>query len=194
MIQERNLTQIFVGSTNPVKINAVRLATESHWPDLLISGFEVASQVSEQPRSDVETRRGAQNRAQAVLTLGISQSESKISSLGIGLEGGVFTDTNGELWSTVWVSVVDHTGTHWDANGARFRIPPKIAKLIEAGEEMGPALSQLFGGADIKRQNGAIGIVTQNFVTRTEEYGAICKLALGLWYGQDWEVTLAPQS
>lgn len=182
---------IFVGSTNPVKINAVKLATTNHWPDIQISGFEVPSQVSEQPRSDTETRQGAQNRAQAVLTLGMSQSESQATSLGVGLEGGVFTTDSGELWSTVWVSVVDQSGVHWDANGARFKVPPQIAKLIEAGEEMGPALSQLFGGADIKRTNGAIGIVTSNFVTRTEEYAAICKLAIGLWYGQNWEATLA---
>ena len=177
---------IFVGSTNPVKINAVRVATENHWPNVDISGFEVPSLVSEQPRSDAETRQGAQNRAQAVLTLGMSQSESQATSLGVGLEGGVFTTDSGELWSTVWVSVIDQSGVHWDSNGARFRVPPQIAKLIEAGEEMGPALSQLFGGADIKRKNGAIGIVTCNFVTRTEEYASICKLAIGLWYGQDW--------
>ncbi len=182
-------SHIFVGSTNPVKIDAVNLATKHHWPAVHITGYEVASQVSEQPRSDAETRRGAQNRAQAVLALGLSHTESKQLSLGIGLEGGVFTTENGELWSTVWVSVVDQSGVHWDANGARFKVPSQIAKLIEAGEEMGPALSKLFGGADIKRQNGAIGIVTQNFVTRTEEYSAICKLAIGLWYGQDWSTT-----
>lgn len=187
---QKTPSHIFVGSTNPVKINAVKFATESHWPDIQISGFEVPSQVSEQPRSDVETRQGAQNRAQAVLILGKSETESQATSLGVGLEGGVFTDSKGELWSTVWVSVVDQSGQYWDANGARFKIPPKIASLINAGEEMGPALSKLFGGADIKRQNGAIGIVTNNIVTRTEEYAAICKLAIGLWYGQDWADSL----
>ncbi|HNQ16907.1 MAG TPA: inosine/xanthosine triphosphatase [Candidatus Woesebacteria bacterium] len=187
---QKTPSYIFVGSTNPVKINAVRIATANHWPNVDITGFEVPSLVSEQPRSDVETRQGAQNRAQAVLMLGKSETESQVTSLGVGLEGGVFTDSNGELWSTVWASVTDQSGQFWDANGARFKVPSQIAKLIEAGEEMGPALSQLFGGADIKRTNGAIGMVTNNFVTRTEEYSAICKLAIGLWYGQDWADSL----
>ncbi|MCA9372791.1 DUF84 family protein [Candidatus Woesebacteria bacterium] len=197
-------THIFVGSTNPVKINSVREATADHWPALEIVGFEVASGVSEQPMSDAATREGAHNRAIAALRAGVAlaptaptkaadQNEPSQSSklhLGVGLEGGVFCDAEGDLWSTVWVSVVDQQGTHWDANGARFKVPAKIAEPIKKGAEMGPVLSEMFSGADVRRQNGAIGIVTNNFVTRTTEYAAICKLALGLWYGQDWATTI----
>jgi len=32
-----------------------------------------------------------------------------------------------------------------------------------------------------------IGVVTNNFVDRTEEYSAIIKMALGLWYGRTWQ-------
>lgn len=180
-------THIFVGSTNPVKVNAVRMATADHWPNLSIVGLAVPSGVAEQPRSDEETLTGAQNRAQAVLKLGLAEAQTVDSILGLGLEGGVFTHDNGELWSTVWVSVVDSTGVFWNANGARFKVPQKIAQPIEAGQEMGAVLSQLFDGANIKQQNGAIGVVTKNFVTRTDEYAAICKLAIGLWYGEGWD-------
>ena len=180
-------THIFVGSTNPVKINAVRIATQNHWPSLKITGLAVPSGVAEQPRSDEETLTGAQNRAQAVLSLGLSKFQVTGTALGLGLEGGVFTHSHGELWSTVWVSVVDSAGVFWSANGARFKVPQKIAQLIDAGQEMGAVLSQLFGGANIKQQNGAIGVVTKNFVTRTDEYAAICKLAIGLWYGEGWD-------
>ena len=198
----------FVGSTNPVKINAVTLATSAVWLDAAILGFEVPSGVPDQPVSDEQTKLGAQNRATTALKLGLAQiaptkkshhsystlqSSPPRTALGIGLEGGVFTNSEGELWSTVWVSVVDQSGQHWDANGARFKVPQIIAERIVQGEEMGPVLSDLFGGADIRRQNGAIGIVTNNFVTRTEEYSAICKLALGLWYGKDWETILLTQ-
>lgn len=51
---------------------------------------------------------------------------------------------------------------------------------------MGPILSEMYYGANIRQTNGAIGVVTKNFVTRTEEYSAICKMAVGLWFGQDW--------
>ncbi len=73
-------------------------------------------------------------------------------------------------------------------------MPKRIADPILAGGEMGPVLSQMFGGDDIKRKQGGIGIVTNNFVTRTEEYAGVVKLALGLWYGREWEEQLSIKS
>nr|MBP7768851.1 DUF84 family protein [Candidatus Woesebacteria bacterium] len=94
---------------------------------------------------------------------------------------------DGELWSTVWVVVVDQTGQCYESNGARFKIPSIIAQKIQAGGEMGPVVSDLVGGADVKRGSGAIGVITRGFVDRTEEYTGIAKLALGLWYGREWQ-------
>ena len=54
--------KIAVGSTNPVKLTAVRIAAQGQWPDAVVEGFAVASGVAEQPRSDAETRQGAENR------------------------------------------------------------------------------------------------------------------------------------
>lgn len=189
---QRIVKYLFVGSTNPVKRNAVRQATESHWPKAELHCFDVASKVPEQPMTDAQTRRGARNRAKAAFKQGLAQlpqserARAKLTTLGFGLEGGVFKKSNGELWSTVWVAVSDHTGNYWEANGARFQVPPQIAKPIIEGGEMGPVLSEMYYGANIRQTNGAIGVVTNNYVTRTEEYGAICKLAVGLWFGQDW--------
>lgn len=177
---------IFVGSTNPVKINAVKQATVHQWPDAQIVGLSVPSGINEQPMSDEETRKGARNRATAVLKAGLAQQNIQGDVLGVGLEGGVMQLTDG-WYSTVWVSVTDQTGEYFDSNGARFRIPNSIVEAIEAGTEMGDVLSQLFNGANVRHLNGFIGVVTRNFVTRTDEYAAIARLAIGLWYGQDWE-------
>ncbi|NCN82694.1 MAG: DUF84 family protein [Candidatus Pacebacteria bacterium] len=173
--------KIAVGSTNPVKLNAVRVAAQGQWPDVVVAGFEVQSGVSEQPRSDEETRQGACARAQAALTAG-----GKTTQLGLGLEGGVHT-FNGELWSTVWAAVLDTAGNYYESNGARFKLPKVIADKLAAGAEMGPAVSALFAGDNIKQKQGAIGVITRNFVDRTTEYASIAKLALGLWFGRDWE-------
>lgn len=188
----RKIDYIFVGSDNPVKIGAVAQAISHIWPGVKVMGLAVASSIGEQPMTDQETRIGSVNRAKAVLKTGLaqmgdSQTPRSWQALGIGLEGGVFKVAKHELWSTVWVSVVDEKGELFEANGARFRLPDAIAEPILNGEEMGPVVSQLMGGADIKRTNGAIGVVTNNFVDRTEEYGAIVKMAIGLWYGQDWQ-------
>jgi non-canonical (house-cleaning) NTP pyrophosphatase len=193
--------QLFVGSKNPVKINSVITAASETWPGVSVVGIDVPSGVSVQPLSDAETRTGARNRALAALDQGVQQlkenalaqtaaigdktSYKPSETLGVGLEGGVF-ELDGELWSTVWVAVVDSEGTFYESNGARFKVPQIIAERIKKGEEMGPVVNAVIGQGDVRHSIGMIGVITNRFVDRTEEYGAIAKMALGLWYGRDW--------
>ncbi len=179
----------FVGSTNKTKIDAIRLATKHIFPEALITGFEVHSGVSSQPRTVRETREGAENRAKGALAEGLKISQTR-ENLGIGLEGGVFEE-NGQLWNTVWVAVTQEDGQIFVAEGARMPLPPILAQPIQAGQEMGPVLAELTKIDDVRSKQGMIGVITNNFVTRTEEYGSIARLAIGLWYGQDWEMELA---
>lgn len=182
--------QIFVGSTNPVKINAVVTAASETWPEVVVKGCDIPSGIPDQPWGDAETKQGAINRAKAALKFGQSQTaELPDQILGVGLEGGVF-EYGHELWSTVWVAVVDSKDQIATANGARFQVPERIAQLIRAGEEMGPVVEKLVGKADVRKKQGMIGVITNNFVDRTEEYSGISKMALGLWYGRDWDANL----
>jgi len=184
---------LFVGSTNPVKTNAVIVAASETWPDCTVLGFETKSGVSDQPVSDEETRTGAQNRARAALEHGLkaanvsteeAQNEQSPIHLGVGLEGGVVELADG-MYSTVWVCVVDAQGIMTEANGARFKVPEKIANHIREGKEMGPIVAKLAGVEDVRSKQGMIGIITNGFVDRTEEYTGITKMALGLWYGRE---------
>lgn len=181
----KKIMKLYVGSANPVKLNAVRVAAKNQWPDVEIISCEVESGISEQPLSDEETRNGAKNRALA--SLATHNKTNTEEALGVGLEGGVFAQENNELWSTVWVAVADKDGKIYESNGARFRVPESIAAPIREGKEMGPIVSRMFGGRDVRSTNGAIGIITKDFVDRTEEYAAIAKMALGIWYGRSWQ-------
>ena len=69
-------------------------------------------------------------------------------------------------------------------------MPNIIAQKILDGGEMGPVVSKLMNKDNIKQKSGAIGVITKNFIDRTEEYVGIVKLALGLWYGKNWEAEL----
>ncbi len=184
---------IFIGSTNPIKINAVKQAAGNQWPQAEIKNLEVDSGVKSQPDSDAETKQGAINRARRVLQQGLAglkSREDKEQYLGVGLEGGVRIDQSQQMWTTVWAAVVDQSQQAYLANGARFQVDPVVAAAIRQGREMGPIVSNLLDGRPIKKQEGYIGVVTNNFVDRTEEYSSIAKLALGLWYGRDWQQTV----
>ncbi|GIK84294.1 MAG: NTPase [Patescibacteria group bacterium] len=187
-----DVMHIFVGSHNPVKINSVVGAVSETWPDAIVEGFDVPSGINEQPMGDQETKQGAMNRAQATLYDGLAKYEvdgfefDPEEVLGVGLEGGVFEDPEGQMWSTVWAVVVDKNGLMEFANGARFKVPDIVAEQIRAGGEMGPIISSVVGESDVRKKQGMIGITTKGFVDRTEEYQALAKLAIGLWYGRDW--------
>ena len=182
---------IFVGSQNPVKINAVTIAASETWPTAIVEGFDVPSGIDEQPIGDKMTRQGALNRAHAALHDGAAHFdlEKGAVALGVGLEGGVM-EFGDEMWSTVWVAVVDTQGVTAEANGARFKVPEVVAEKIRAGEEMGPLVSKITGESDVRKKQGFIGVLTDGFVDRTEEYSGIAKMALGVWYGRNWQQTL----
>lgn len=180
--------KIFVGSANPVKVNAVIAAAVETWPEVEAEGFGVVSGVADQPKSDEETKQGAINRAKAALEKGTSHIEKLKDSdqvLGVGMEGGI-VDLGEEMWSTVWAAVIDKQGNLSLSAGARFQVPNSVADKIRQKIEMGHAVAQIVGEKDmdkIKQQEGLIGILTDGFIDRTEEYQGIIKLALGIWYG-----------
>ncbi len=170
--------KIAVGSTNPVKIDSVKNATEGRLNGVVIEGFEVSSSVSDQPMSDEETKNGAEERAVKVLKL------SK-ADIGVGLEGGVYVEDS-RIWNTVWCSVIDKNGRIENVNGLRFMLPKKLEKEILKGEEMGPAMDKLIGSTDIKKKQGAIGVITDGWISREECYRNLVKIALGRLLSKEW--------
>lgn len=178
-----------VGSTNVVKVNAVKYGVAQTWPDAVIEGFETDSGVGVQPHSDHETYVGSRNRAYSALVEMQKKVGMEVEILGVGLEGGV-DETEDGLMNVVWCSVVDTTGAFYSSSGARFILDDEIASRILAGEEMGPIMDSLVNDKDTKMKSGMIGIVTKNFFNRTEEYASIARLTIGLWYGRHWRDAL----
>ena len=118
-------TQVFVGTTNPAKLQAVeRVLAELAGVQIPVQGFSVPSGVSEQPRTDYETQKGSANRAKAVLKLARTKKLLKKSAVNlcIGLEGGVFSRGK-ELWCTVWASVT--TKEYHSSEWSSFQTPPR---------------------------------------------------------------------
>ncbi len=79
--------KVLIASRNPVKIRAVETAFSLQFPERTID-FEacnMASGVSEQPRSDDETRRGARNRAKNTC------KQYPRADFWVGLEDGIET-------------------------------------------------------------------------------------------------------
>ncbi len=162
--------KIAIGSTNPVKVKAVNKGMKKLFPKAKFIGIEVESGVARQPIGDEETLQGARNRAKEALT----QTKSDI---GVGLEGGVMETKYGPM-NTVWCSLVTETGAESISGGAHFLIPEKWMERVKMGQEIGEILDEVYGGKNIKKKQGMIGMLTKNLTNRREEYTQLVKLAM----------------
>ena len=157
--------KVAVGSKNPVKIEAVRLAFSDVWPDVEweIIGAEVSSGVSDQPMSDSESLKGATNRAKRARKL-------HQADFGVGLEGGV------QKWGKEYVDsgvmvIVAKDGRIGIGSSVRMHTPHKMMKMVlEEGKELGEVCDIIFKRKNTKHAEGQFGLLTKNLITRTEGY------------------------
>lgn len=165
------LRRVAVGSTNPVKIGAVRAVLARVAPDAAVDGVAVPSGVPEQPRSDEETIRGA--RARAIGARAVLDAE-----LGVGIEGGVVEEADGSMRTCAWAVVVDAPGRSGVGGSLAMPLPASVAAMIRDGLELGHAMDRLTGGHDTKRGVGAVGILTNGLVDRQGAYETLVSYAL----------------
>jgi inosine/xanthosine triphosphatase len=173
-----NVRRVAVGSTNPVKVSAVRAVFARIAPDATVEGLAVASTVRDQPWGDDETIRGARARA-------IGARQMRSADLGVGLEGGVVEDERG-LRTCAWAVVVDATGEEGVGGSLAMLLPPSVAARVRANEELGHAMDHVANTTDVKRGQGAVGILTAGLIDRQRAYEAILIYALAPWLAPDY--------
>ena len=158
-----------VGSTNPAKVEAVRRTLELLAPQCALATVDAPSGVAAMPLSDEELREGALARARGAL----AGSDAEIA---FGLEGGAILDGE-RAWLTGHVIALARDGRLGEAAWGRMLLPPSVLPRLRAGEELGNVIDELFGRKESKRQTGAIGLLTENAVTRTDAFADLVAMA-----------------
>jgi inosine/xanthosine triphosphatase len=160
---------IAVGSTNPVKLAAVRAVLGRVYPEAMFTGLAAPSGVPEQPWGDEQTRRGALNRANHVM-------RHLNAHFGVGLEGGLLESEVG-LMTCAWCAIVDGQGQIGYGGGVHILLPPIVADILNEHGELGPAMDALVNEADTKRGRGAVGILTNGLSSRQAAYEQLVAMA-----------------
>jgi len=157
--------KIVIASKNPVKINATLNGFKKMFPEISfeIEGVSVPSNVSEQPRSDVETFTGATNRADN------ASKEIIDADFWVGIEGGI-EEKQYDMEAFAWVVIKSNDGKYGKGRTGTFFLPSKICQLIKQGKELGEADDIVFGRSNSKQENGTVGILTGDAVDRTKYY------------------------
>lgn len=163
---------VIISSKNPVKVQAVKEAVQLLFPNEThaFEGISVPSGVSEQPMTDGETLQGAKNRAKQ------AKRVHPEGDLWIGIEGGIEPREAG-MMAFAWIVVEGKTQTGL-GRSAGFMLPPAVCRLISEGIELGEADDIVFGKSNSKQSNGAIGLLTQDLITRTTLYIPAILMAL----------------
>lgn len=163
--------KIIIGSKNPTKIKAVKTIFSN---DEVIS-LDVPSNVSVQPYSDEETMEGAINRAKQC---------ANVEAVGLGLEGGVMYVQN-QLYLCNWGALVTPNQDVYTASGARIPLPDEIDVQLKAGFELGDLMDIYAKKKGVRDKEGAIGIFTNDQVSRHQMFVHVVELLRGQWeYGQ----------
>lgn len=163
--------KIAVGSTNPVKLQCVKEVVLDFYPNAEVHAIATNSGVSSQPLSEKETRQGALNRALSAL------ESSPDTTIGFGLEGGCFEGEDG-IWAFAWITAANKAGKIGHGQTGRFLLPPGVAKLIREGKELGEADDIFFDRTNSKREEGAVGLLTDKRITRAQFYKPAVMFAL----------------
>ncbi|OZU89676.1 inosine/xanthosine triphosphatase [Virgibacillus indicus] len=161
--------EIIIGSENPTKIKAV----QEIFPKHVVKSMDVPSNVAAQPFSDEETRQGAINRA-------VHCTESSSKGLGVGLEGGVMY-AGDQLFLCNWGALVTQDKKIYTASGARIALPEEIDLELKNGKELGDVMDVYAQKQEVRKKEGAIGIFTNELVSRQEMFEHVVKLLRGQW-------------
>ncbi|MEM7367778.1 MAG: inosine/xanthosine triphosphatase [Bacteroidota bacterium] len=163
---------LIVASKNPIKVQASLIAFETMFPTITwtVKGVSIPSGVSDQPRNEEETRLGARNRAEG------AKKKFPEADYWVGIEGGI-EEVDTDMHAFAWMAVI-HKGHMGEGRTATFFLPPPVAELIRAGDELGVADDKIFGVSNSKQANGAIGLLSNNVIIRETLYVPAIVMAL----------------
>lgn len=165
---------IGIGTKNKAKVGAVESVATNYYENIDFIHINVASNVSEQPFSNEETRQGAINRAKNCL-------QESNADMAFGLEGGV-QEIDGIMYCVNWGAVALQNGSVYTAQGASFMLPEEIAVQLKEGRELGPVMDTFVNKQNIRHHEGAIGIFTDGLINRKEMFEHIVTLLIGQVY------------
>jgi inosine/xanthosine triphosphatase len=165
--------KVIIASTNPIKINTTEIGFAKMFPTetFEFEGISAKSGVSDQPMTEEETLLGATNRAKN------ASKQIPKADFWVGIEGGL-EEIDGQMSSFAWVVIKGKNGKTGKGKTGTFFIPQKVVQLIKQGMELGDADDVVFKRKNSKQANGAVGILTNDVLTRTTYYKDAVIMAL----------------
>jgi len=158
--------KVLVGSTNPVKLNAVNEAFSKFFNEVEVIGLEAPSGVPAQPVNE-ESFTGAENRAINVKRIG--EEKGLKANFFVGVEGGII-NLHDKWFAFGCMCIIDDEGRKGFGLSPHFELSKDIANELLKGVELGVVMDRLLGEKDTKKKDGSIGYFTKGVMSRKDFY------------------------
>lgn len=173
---------ICVGSLNPTKINATKIAFGKYFDNIQIYNVKVDSKVSDQPIGLKKILKGAITRAKSALNFLINEKMVNQGTFGVGIEAGLvnvpYSNTN--YMDLQFCAIIDEKKQLSLGSGVAFEYPQSVIDQIlkNTNKEIGGIMGKLAGNMNLKNESGANSFLSNNAITRTEilTQAVICAL------------------
>jgi inosine/xanthosine triphosphatase len=151
---------IYVGSENPVKINAVENVFSKLFRLVHVSGMKAIVDVPPQPK-EKEVITGAIQRAKAAM--------SGDCDFGVGIEAGlIWNDVAEKFFDVQYCAILDKGKRLSLGHGSGFYYPDNIIDVVNQGKTIGRSMEEIYGLKNIGRGKGAIGFLSKDLLSRTK--------------------------
>ncbi|HEX9906848.1 MAG TPA: inosine/xanthosine triphosphatase [Thermoplasmata archaeon] len=152
--------KVAVGSTNEVKISAVRNIFTQAFGLVEIVGIDPKNDVGRQPMEE-QVIRGSEERARSAI-------DGTKADYGVGIEAGLFFNKQlGKYIDIQYCTIVDSAGRMTVGQGPGFEYPPDVVKAVLKGETVGDTMSKITGIERIGHKMGSVGYLSDGMIDRT---------------------------
>lgn len=152
--------KVAVGSTNKVKVDAVR--------NIFTQAFGLVEIVSVEPEHGIERQPMEQRVVEGAIKRAKNALEKTHADIGVGIEAGLFLNKMlGKHLDIQYCAIIDTSGRCTVGHGPGFEYPPEVVKAVLAGGTVGDTMSKLTGIEDIGHKSGSIGYLSDGMIDRT---------------------------
>lgn len=152
--------KVAVGSTNKVKIDAVR--------NMFTQAFGLVEVVGVEPPEDLDRQPTEEKVAEGAIRRAKMAIESAGADFGVGVEAGLFrNDILDKYLDIQYSAIVDASGKMTVGHGPGFEYPPEVIKAVLDGKTVGDTMSKLTGIEKIGHKMGSIGYLSDGMIDRT---------------------------
>jgi inosine/xanthosine triphosphatase len=153
--------KVAVGSTNKVKIDAVR--------NIFTQAFGLVEVISVEPPTDRAKQPMEERTIQGSILRAKRAIEEAKADFGVGIEAGLFFNKalNKHL-DIQYCAVVDTSGNMTIGHGPGFEYPPRVVKAVLEGGTVGDTMSAITEIEKIGHKMGSIGYLSDGLIDRTQ--------------------------